>query len=239
MPGVQLQQRLQAVAAASKDAGPHPIQDSVGDIRQAAREQAALNSGVAGVGMTAAEAELVAVGREPPPPPPDEFELAIQQATREKDTMRVQALTEAREKRIKAANSLGRRVMDRASKLIHSVVEGRKQLEVDAGAAGGTTGGTGFVDPVQATVGVVSRTAAEVLSLGNNLGADFLKPIQLDGALNAIAAGAAGGLGGIQGAQGAGGAGGSQVGGAAVEDPLSIIKDPLDVDGPFADETAR
>jgi hypothetical protein len=74
-PGVQLLKPLQPVLKSGdgKENGPRPTQDSLGDLRQSAREQAAINSGVAGVGLSAAEAELVAVAG-PPPPPPDPYE---------------------------------------------------------------------------------------------------------------------------------------------------------------------
>eukprot|EP00884_Botryococcus_braunii_P011515 jgi/Botrbrau1/20364/Bobra.0006s0029.1 len=241
-PGVQLQQALQNVPT-GKDPGPRPNQDSVGDLRQAAREQAAINSGVAGVGMTAAEAELVAVGREPPPPSPDAYEIAIQEAQREKDTMRVQALTEARERKIKAQNSLGRQVIARASKLIHSVVEGRKQLELDSaigGRAVGSTSGTAVQDPVQQVAAATTRTAADFVKLGTAFGGELLKAIPIDEALRAADPLAAGSTA-VPGGAGAGAAGdtGAQAAGDVEEDPLAVIKDPLDVDGPFADETAR
>lgn len=229
-PGVQVQQALQNVPA-GKDAGPRPNQDSVGDLRQAAREQAAINTGAAGVGMTAAEAELVAVGREPSPPPPDEYELAIEQAEREKDIMRVQALREARDKKLKAADSLGRHVMQRASKLFEKVIEGRKQLETDPDTAGGRAAGGSLVN----TGTGASKLPADIVGRG---AAQQIKTITFADALSVAAV-----VDGLPHAVEVEGAGGTanlqQAEQDAASDPLSIIRDPLEDDPLSADETTR
>lgn len=188
--------------------------------------------------MTAAEAELVAVGREPPPPPPDEYELAIEQATREKDTMRVQALQEAREKKLKAADSLGRHVMQRASKLFEKVIEGRKQLETDPGTAGGTAGGTAAGASVLQAGAGASKLPAELVGL------DALQHVKTVSLADALGAGQS--VAAALDALPAVGSGAGTVVGTAIQqpeqevasDPLSIIRDPLDED-PLADETTQ